>query len=199
MASQAAVRYTDTVKRVRFIRDTANDVRLRPLARGRARILLHASLAGYVAAWEAYLEQLVREFFQVTADPLNPHYNAIHTLLRDHSTGALDRFNTPNADNARNLLIAYTAFDPYPVWIWPARNFNGVQVRDRLGEILKVRHSFAHGFSMPAYSWNTTARGDVRLNWDIVAMTERFFGNLVTRTDVGMNVHVTITYGRPLF
>ncbi len=199
MGSQAARKFADAVSRVQLIRDTATDKRLRPLARDKARILLHASLAGYVASWEAYLEWLVREFFQITADPLTTNFHAIHSLLRDHSTESLNQFNTPHADNARNLLIEYTGFDPYPVWIWPARHLNGVQVRERLAEILKVRHSFAHGFAMPSYTWNTSTTGQARLTWDILSMTEKFFSNLVRRTDVGMRAHVQTTYGRVLY
>lgn len=198
MPSQAATKFIAAVDRIQLIRDTATDRRLRPLSREKARILLHASLAGYVAAWEAYLEQLVRDFFQATATPLDPKYTALHSLLRAHGQVAWDRFNTPNAENARNLLLQYTGFDPFPVWQWPARHMNGIQVRERLTEILKVRHSFAHGFSMPTYSWNTSPSGEVRLTWPIVTMTERFFSNLVRRTDGGMSAHVLVIYGATL-
>lgn len=198
MPSQAAARFADAVRRIQLIRDTANDARLRPVSRDKARILLHASLAGYVAAWESYLEQLVRDVFQASADPLDPKFHTVHSLLRDQAEIAWEKFNTPNSENARNLLVQYTGFDPFPAWQWPARHMNGVQVRERLTEILKVRHSFAHGFSMPKYTWNTSPSGDARLTWPIVDMTERFFVNLVNRTDAAMSAHVSAIYGHTL-
>lgn len=199
MASPAALRFGVAVARIRLLRDTAHDVRLRPIERNRAQVLLHASLAGYVAAWEAYLEQLVRDVFDVTARPLQTQYHAVHSLLKEHSKAEINVFNTPNAENARNLLLRYTGFDPWPFWVWPARHMNAVQIRDRLVEILKVRHSFAHGFSMPAYSWNTSSSGHVRLNWAAIAMTDYFFQNLVRRTDSGMRGHILATYGQAAF
>lgn len=161
--------------------------------------MLHASLAGYVAAWEAYLEQLVRDFFDVTSAPLQPAFNAVHSLLHDLSTEAVRLFNTPHAENSRNLLLAYTGFDPWPYWTWPARRLSAVQVRERLAEILKVRHSFAHGFNMPSYSWNTTPTGHIGLNWQAIGMTERFVEHLVRRTDAGMRDYILTTYARRVF
>ena len=55
-----------------------------------------------ISAWEAYIEELVREALQALHTPV-PHaglVQALNELLRDD----LDRFNTPSAGNVQSLL-----------------------------------------------------------------------------------------------
>ena len=66
----------------------------------------------FVAGWETYIEELVRNFFDVTANPLNPQFYAVHSLAKNAAERSLKQFNTPNADNSRNLLVQYTGYDP---------------------------------------------------------------------------------------
>ncbi|MEH2169888.1 MAG: hypothetical protein V7K41_25205 [Nostoc sp.] len=80
--------------------------------------------------------------------------------LRERS---LKQFNTPNADNSRNLLFQYTGYDPINDWVWSKRSMNALVTRQMLNDILQVRHSFAHGFPIPAFSWTQTPTGKVRL------------------------------------
>lgn len=196
--SLAAKRFDVAIERIQLIRDTAHDLRIRPISRDKSQALLLASLAGYVAAWEAYLEQLVRDFYDTTGSPLLPEFHAMHTLAKDQAHESIKRFNTPNADNSRVLLVKHTGLDPIGIWVWPARRMNGVQVRERLSEILTVRHSFAHGFQMPSYLWNTSAGGQLALNWKAIATTEAFFKHLVKRTDLAMRQHIKSTYSLTL-
>lgn len=70
-----------------------------------------------------------------------------------------------------------------------------IQVQEMLNQILKVRHSFAHGFAVPAYSWTQDGRGKIRLTVNSVDYAEKFFSNLVVRTDLGMREFVRANYG----
>jgi hypothetical protein len=137
----------------------------------------------------------VRDFYREVADPVLPKYQSIHALVGALGAVALGRFNTPNYENSRELLVRFTGYDPIGDWIWPTRGMNAQQVRERLNEILRVRHSFAHGFGLPALSWTQSATGRVRLTVEGVHAVESFLSNLVRRTDRGMQRHISSQYG----
>ncbi len=174
--------------------EIVRDGRLRPLERQRARTFLHAGLATYVAGWDSYLKALVENFFVVSAQPLNAAFAAHHSLLESLKDEQKARF-TPNAENSRKYLFSLTGYDPIGDWVWPQRSMGAVLVRERLNEILRVRHSFAHGHGMPAYGWNTASSGEARLTTSILSDTAWFFGNLVLRTDKGLSRHLLQAYG----
>ena len=159
------------------------------------QVYYHASLAAYVATWEAYISNLVRDFYDVITDSSDPRFDAIYRLARQAAERALERFNTPNWENTRNLLIQCTDYDPIGDWIWARRGMVGSQVHERLNEILQVRHSFAHGYDMPPYSWAQSPKGRVRLTSKVIQEIEAFFKNLVNVTDTGMTAHINQTYG----
>lgn len=190
--------------RLRFVSATADaDVLCSNVARGRGnftlkerRVQYHAALAAYVAAWEAYLESLVREFLVEVADPLDLRFTALANLLSDRVNGELKRFNTPNSKNSRDLLYGLTGYDPINDWNWPAKSMAGPVVRSLLDEIVKVRHSFAHGFSMPCYAWNTNSKGDACLTATAMRLVHDLFVLLVSKTDEGLDLHIKGAYGR---
>jgi hypothetical protein len=72
----------------------------------------------------------------------------------------------------------------------------GLAVRTLIDEILKVRHSFAHGFAMPAYSWNADRVGQPRLTAECLRMVAALFSHLTSVTDKGLDRHIRLTYGR---
>lgn len=183
------------MERIQPLRRTAADKRLRPMSLDERQVYYHAALTAYVAAWNAYISNLVREFYNLISDPSNPKFNAVCTIAWQAAENALARFNTPNWENARNLLLRYTGYDPIGDWVWVQRGMSGVQVRERLNEILRVRHSFAHGFEMPTYNWTRSPSGKVRLTSKGIQETEAFFRNLVMVTDRGMKAHIELTYG----
>ena len=195
MPSPAALKYIVTVERIQTLRRTATDKRLRPMLHDEIQVYYHAALAAYVAAWNAYINNLVREFYNLISDPSNQMFDAVYTIAQQAAENALARFNTPNWENTRNILVQYTGYDPIGDWSRSQLNMNLEQVRQRLTEILKVRHSFAHGFNMPAYNWTESLGGRIRLTSKAIQETEAFFKNLVKVTDKGMKAHIESTYG----
>ena len=195
MPSPAALKYTASTNRIQTLRKTATDKRLRPMSHDEIQVYYHAALTSYVAAWNAYIDNLVRNFYDVIADSANAKFDAIHTLAKGTVQNALTRFNTPNWENTRNLLNQYTGYDPINDWGRSQINMSLQQVHQRLNEILRIRHTLAHGADMPAYNWIQSPSGRVRLTSKAIQETEAFFKNLVKATDKGMKVHIASTYG----
>ncbi len=162
-------------------------------------VLLHAALANQVAAWDAYVKALSLEYFSVTARPTSIRFSAMHSLLKAQLEIELKKSNTPNSDNCRNLLLKYTSFDPWPHWL--NVKFGGTTIsaslvaRSTLDEILKLRHSFAHGFAIPANSWNVDSSGAATLNCKILGETRRFLVQVCDKTDRGLASHIAAQHG----
>ncbi len=130
----------------------------------------------------------------VTSNPLTPEFHAVHSLVKEAAERALIRFNTPNWENTRNLLVQQTGYDPINDWIWNRRGMGVHQVHEKLNEILRVRHSFAHGFPVPAYSWTQSPNGRIRLTNRALLDVGAFFNLMVSVTDKGMQQHIELTY-----
>jgi hypothetical protein len=157
---------------------------------------LHASWAMLVAAWEAYLERLIREVQQIIADPSHAKLSAVLALLKLITENEVKRFNTPNSENSRNLLYQHTGYDPINDWQWAKAGLSGIQTRNRLDEILRVRHSFAHGFPIPTnIAWVKNRNTLGRLNVGTLKSVDGFLSNLVKQTDVGMSRHLIAVFG----
>ena len=195
MSSPAALKYIASANRIQTLRRAATDRRLRPMSHDEIQVYYHAALTSYVAAWNAYIDNLVRNFYDVIADSANPKFDAIHTLAKGIVENALKWFNTPNWKNTRDILNQCTGYDPINDWGGSQANMNLQQVQQRLNEILRVRHTLAHGADMPAYNWTQSPSGKVRLTSKAIQETEIFFKNLVNVTDSGMKAHIESTYG----
>jgi hypothetical protein len=109
---------------------------LRIAALNRAVIITCAS------AWEAYIEELVRESLIVlrpAAPPLGP-WPAHNAFVR----GQLGRFNNPNPENVRVLLSDAIGLQGIQTaWVW--QNCTPVQAEQRLTLAMRLRHELAHG------------------------------------------------------
>lgn len=198
MPSPAADRYALAVERGRILRRATQGKAGRRRPFDERQVYLQASLAAAVAAWEGYVLETVRGFFAAIANPLDAGFSALHTVTQRNAELALGRFNTPNWENARDLLARATGYDPINDWVWPRRAMAGPEVKERLNQILQVRHSFAHGFPIPTYPWTQLANGRVRLTNEALTYNDALFKNLVRRTDRGVHQHVLHAYGRDL-
>jgi hypothetical protein len=150
---------------------------------------LHASLAAYVAAWDSYLNNVVSEFINSTGNPMDVEFAAIHLRLKEFVNRALKKFNTPNSNNSRLLLINCTGYDPINDWKWSRANLNATETREYLDQILKVRHSFAHGSTIPSLPWTVTPSGRRQLNNRALVRIDKFLSHLVNVTDLGLLRH----------
>jgi hypothetical protein len=95
-----------------------------------------------VSAWEAYVEELVRE----SVIAMRPAAAPLGTWSAHHASilGQLGRFNNPNMENVRMLLSdAIGLPDVHQSWV--GRNCTSAQTIQRLAAAMRLRHQIAHG------------------------------------------------------
>jgi RiboL-PSP-HEPN len=95
-----------------------------------------------LSAWEAYIEELIRESLELLrpAGPALGVWPALNASVR----GQLGRFNTPNTDNVRMLISDATGLQNiHTFWGW--QNCTSAQAVVRLAEAIDLRHRIAHG------------------------------------------------------
>ncbi|MGQ8876582.1 HEPN domain-containing protein [Delftia sp. NA_296.1] len=200
MSSSAYSKFGSIIERADLLTTQAGKHRKKTEQQTKLTIL-HAGLAYQVAAWDAYIKAVSTEYFSVTASPTDPRFSSVHNILQNQLTIALNKFNTPNSNNSRDLFMKYMDFDPWPNWT--NMKFNGVTltasllVRERLDEILKIRHSFAHGFNIPSYTWNTDSNGNATLNCDILKNTRKLITEICGETDKALSTHISHQHGIP--
>ena len=196
MGSKAASEYYLAQTRAKFLIMAAGNPPPASLPAQHKSACLHACWAMQVAAWEAYLERLIREVQQIIADPSHAKLSAVLTLLNLITEVEIKRFNTPNAENSRNLLYRHTGYDPINDWQWASGGLSGIQSRQRLDEILRVRHSFAHGFSIPTdIVWVKDRNTLGSLNVGTLKSVDSFLSHMVKATDLGMSRHLVTVFG----
>jgi hypothetical protein len=159
------------------------------------QVFYHACLAMDVASWDGYINNVILEYHSKVGDVGNPsllNYRISHGLLIKRR---LEKFNTPNFDNTRTLIIECTGYDPVSIWSWPQRSMIWQAVQVRLNEILKIRHSFAHGLSFPTYNWLPQKNGQCYLNKKTVTEVEKLLVHLAISLDVGLKTHMSSQYG----
>jgi hypothetical protein len=113
-----------------------------PDRRLRAAALNRAVVVACASAWEAYIEELVRESLNVlrpVAPPLGL-WPALNATVR----GQLGRFNNPSMEHIRVLISdALGLQDVQLVWAW--QNCTSAQAVQRLSDAMALRHQIAHG------------------------------------------------------
>jgi hypothetical protein len=199
MSSRALIEYGSQRSKADYLISHAGSLKLKSQGSEKA-ILLHAALAAHVAAWDSYVKRLMKEKYSAIFHSNSVDYMALHEISKKRTEKAIEKLNTPNAENCRNFMIESSGFDPWPSWI-NVRFGNSVltanlMVNARLNEIFKVRHSFAHGFTMPNFHWNTNAIGGAHLDCSCLRSVSGFFGQLATKTDEGFSTHISTHFGR---
>ncbi len=109
---------------------------------GRVAALNRAIVVMSVSAWEAYVEELVRESLNALRPPIPPLglWPALNASIR----GQLGRFNNPNTENVRMLLSdAIGLANISASWTW--QNHTSAQTIQRLRVVMDLRHQIAHG------------------------------------------------------
>lgn len=199
MSSLSYTRFQSSVEAARDLRAAVKDARLRPVSHAQKTRFLHAALATYVAGWDSYLNQVTTEFVQKIANPTDAGYVSLYSLIKPIIDQKLKKFNTPNWENSRELLVSCTGYDPISDWAWRKAQLNRQQSQDFLNGILKVRHSFAHGFAIPTFTWTQTPTGRIQLSDQVLLRIERFFSHLVSATDNGLVAHGTQSFPGRIF
>ncbi len=199
MPSRALVEYVSQRSKADYL--IAHAASLRKKAQGSEKaILLHASLAAHVAAWDSYVKRLMREKYSAIFHTSAVDYMALHDISKKRTEKAIEKLNTPNADNCRNFMIECSGFDPWPAWVnvkfGSMMLSSSLLVRERLNEIFKVRHSFAHGYTMPNFNWNTSPAGAAHLDCGCLRSVSGFFHQVAVKTDDGFSAHVSVHFGR---
>jgi hypothetical protein len=95
-----------------------------------------------VSAWEAYVEELVKEAVEAIRPPGQPlgPWSAVNAAARS----AVGRLNNPTPDNVRSLFSdALGLADITAAWRWKGTDTE--RATDRLAQALRTRHEIAHG------------------------------------------------------
>lgn len=195
MASKSRSDFAVARRRASRLLAISTDRRLRPMTYEDMEPGLHAALASYVSAWEAYVEGICIEILDAVSRSANPHTGAVLSVLRLEATANIKNFNTPNFENSRNLILRFTGFDPYNFMIATDLGLTAQQTQTRLNEILKVRHAFAHGLSIPSLPWLTRYGITSRLSKKNVGHAGQIISQLVESIDNGASEHLKTVFG----
>jgi hypothetical protein len=147
----------------------------------RQAALNRAVVVTCVSAWEAFIEELVRESLEALR-PLAPPlglWPALNATVR----GQLGRFNNPNMENVR-LLISDAIGLPNVHHHWGWQGSTSLQAVSRLAVAMDLRHQIAHGVNPRPQidrSYSTRLPG--------------FFSRLALCTDRAVRSHLIDVHG----
>jgi hypothetical protein len=149
----------------------------------RVGALNRAIVVTCASAWEAYIEELVREALNAlrpAAPPLGV-WPALNASVR----GQLGRFNNPNMDNIRMLISdAIGLQDIQTSWTW--QNCTFAQSVQRLADAMTLRHQIAHGVNPRPIVSSFYAE-----------QLPKFFDRLARCTDRAVRTHFVNVLGIP--
>lgn len=136
-----------------------------------------------VSAWEAYVEELVKEAVEKMRPQAPPM--GVWPALNATARSQVGRFNNPNPDNVRGLFAEALGLPDITLgWHW--KGVDNIRARDRLAEALRYRHEIAHGVNPRPTIHNQYAN---RL--------PGFFRRLGRCTDASVGSHLSGVLGIP--
>lgn len=200
MPSQASSRFSVLMGSVDQLRQIHGRLQQGRGRRHQQESLHRAGVVMTVAAWESYVESVLREGMAA----LQPAAGApawarvVQQQAVVRANAEASQLHTPNAENVRRLFETTIGYNPHPDWHWTAtrRNWNVLQVTTRLNEWLRIRHSVAHGGDLPPnLAWIQNPGGDPRLTLPLLRDCATFFGRLVGATDAGLSSSLNAVYG----
>ncbi|MEZ2222229.1 HEPN domain-containing protein [Rhizobium sp. RCC_161_2] len=157
-----------------------------------------------IAAWQAYIEKLVGEALDIIdgemrSPQLDSPQWAIHTfqLRRTAILNAVKKFNTPDDDKVRDLLLEAFGFNRWASWEWRVGPRQGTvaETRRRTNTWVLVRHSIAHGFNLPSdIDWLQGGNGQARLTLGLLMECRKHFVFLAAKTDAAFAAHLTAAH-----
>jgi hypothetical protein len=169
-----------------------------------------AGVVMIVAAWEAYVEQVLLEALEVIEQDAGigpagtssagvprwvPH---AFGLRKTELANLVKRFNTPNAKNVRDLLLEGLSFNPWRHWSWsaPRRQWGEQEMRAEVDGWLDVRHSVAHGAALPVdFATIMDRNGRARLTLPLLKQCKAFFAHTVAQTDAALGAFLRSDHG----
>jgi hypothetical protein len=149
----------------------------------RLAALNRAAIIMCVSAWEAYIEELVRETMAAIRPAVPPL--GLWPTLNASVRGQLGRFNTPNVEQVRTLISDSIGLqDIHLSWVW--RNCTSPQAVQRLAAAIHLRHQIAHGVNPRPTIHNLYS-----------SQLPDFFRRLGFCTDNAMRAHLVDVLGVP--
>ena len=117
--------------------------------------LNRAAVVMCLSAWEAYVEELVKESVLAFKPAITA--NTLWQSINADARSQVGRFNTPNVENVRRLFADTLGLQDVTVsWQW--QNTTPQVARDRLTEAITLRHQIAHGVNPRPTVHNQYAR-----------------------------------------
>jgi hypothetical protein len=210
MGSKTSKRFSDLIVYVDQLIDIHGKLKKGKGRRHHQEALHRAGVVLTIAAWESYVEEVLREAYDVimtnglavsgTTTATIPAWAQHLFKLRATDLGHhLKQFNTPNAQNVRRLMEEWLGLDPTASWQWnskgPGENWNAETCRKQLDLWLRIRHGVAHGGGLPKdIPWLQGSKGP-RLVLYHMKDCKHTLMHLVRLTDEAIENHLKTHFG----
>jgi hypothetical protein len=173
--------------------------------RHRQDAIHRAGVVMMVAAWQGYIEAIVRESYDAIEAAAGTTEDAaksgdapvwarqVFALRRNDIEIRIKKFNTPNSTFVRDILKDTLGFTPWPIWEWRSRRrqWSQQEMKMRMDTWVNIRHSVAHGYALPNnVEWLKNSSGSPRLTLLLLKECRRYFKYVVEHTDDAVASHL---------